>query len=382
MNLSSGKVFGKVVVSSLCAALMLFTYIGCDRKAADGQHVDKIGILLPLTGPLAEYGERVKKGVDLAAEHLNQGNTNQHVELVIVDSKAEPNTGLSAFRQMTEVNGIHYVMGDVSSSVTLSIVPLLEKQKVLMLSPAASSSKLSDASPLFARAWPTNDLEASAVARRALADGCKSVATVVVNVDYGVGLGDTFRKIFKDGGGKIALEEGFPLGNSEYRTIWQKVNRAKAQCVYFVGHKPEIIAAMNQYAEAGLKHKLYGNTNFEDKEILATVGSALEGVIFGTATLDTSSGEVAVKSFVDAFSKKYGSEPTLYSANGYDLVNLAVDMKRKHGDNVASAMADLKQRQDIKGAAGTFRFLASGDVQRPIAIKTVQSGEYKTLGYE
>lgn len=374
----------KVLKSFFAVAFILALVIalaGCDKKPDGEQKVEKIGILLPLTGPLAEYGERVKKGVDIAAEQINQGKTSGRVDFVVMDSQADPKTGLSAFGQMTQMNGVRYVVGDVSSSVTLAIVPMLEQQKVLMLSPAASSNNLSNSSPLFARAWPTNDLEASAVAKSALQGGCKRVATVIVNVDYGIGLGNTFHKIFQTGGGTVVLNENFPLGGKEYRTIWQKVNRAKPECVYFVGHKPEIIEGMNQYAEAGLKYKMYGNTNFEDTEILSTVGKTIEGVVFGTATLDMSSNEANVKSFISEFTKKYGGEPTLYSANGFDLVNLAVELQRKHGDNVAAAMSDLKQRSEIKGAAGAYRFMPSGDIQRPIALKIVKDSQYKTLGY-
>lgn len=363
------------------ASMFVVAVGGCDKKPTVEQQVEKIGILLPLTGPLAEYGERVKKGVDIAVAQINQGKSTGRVEFVVMDSQADPKTGLSAFGQMTQANGVRYIVGDVSSSVTLAIVPMLEQQKILMLSPAASSNKLSNSSPLFARAWPTNDLEASVVARSALQGGCKRVATVIVNVDYGIGLGEVFSKIFQEGGGTVVLNENFALGGTEYRTIWQKVSSAKPECVYFVGHKPEIINGMKQYAEAGLKYKIFGNTNFEDAEILNSVGKSMEGVIFGTATLDTSSNEANVKSFISEFTKKYGGEPTLYSANGFDLVNLAVELQRKHGADVIAAMTDLKQRSEIKGAAGSYRIMPSGDIQRPIALKTVQGGQYKTLGY-
>lgn len=366
---------------AICGFLVISSAGGCDNTPPQGKVIGKVGILLPLTGPLAAYGERVKKGVELAIEAVNKDPSQGRFEFKIVDSQADPKTGLAAFNQMTQIEGVSYVVGDVSSSVTLSIVPLLQQQKVLMLSPAASSDKLSNSSPLFFRVWPRNDLEASAVARKSLAGGCKKVATVVVNVDYGVGLGVAFRKVFLEGGGAVALEEAFPLGSQEYRTIWQKVKSVSPECVYFVGHKPEIVAAMGQYAETGLKYKLYGNTNFEDSEILSTVGQTIDGVIFGTATLDTESAEVGVRNFITEFKAKYGNEPTLYSANGYDLVTLSAGLLRKHGKDVAAAAADLKQQGEIKGTSGAFRFLPSGDVLRPIAIKTVQNGQYKTLEF-
>lgn len=374
------KGFRRFFTLFLCLSILFICY-GCENKKEPASQKVKIGVLLPLTGPLAAYGQRVKKGIDLAAEHIRSSEENPALELVVMDSKADPKVGLSAFRQMVDLHGINYVQGDVSSSVTLAITPLLVENRVLMISPAASSRDLTGASPLFARMWPTDDLEATAVANYALKQGCSKFATLAVNVDYGIGLQQKFEEIIRKNGGEIVLSERFPLNNREYRVLWEKVASASPQCLYFVGHKPEIIAAFDQYGQAGLKIPIFGNTNFEDQDILKIVGDVLEGAVFGTATLESESKEEHVRNFVKEFREKYNEAPTLYSANGYDITNLLYELAKRYNANVEAAMSDIKSRENISGAAGNFHFEENGNVVRPIAIKKIEQNKYVTIGF-
>ncbi len=367
----------------VCLGIMLASVVGgCSGTGTREGKEARIGVLLPLTGPLAEYGNRVKRGVDLAVDEINSRPGAKRLQVFVEDSRAEPRQGISAFQKMTTLDHVRYICGDVSSSVTLALVPQLEERKVLLFSPAASSPALTGASRLFARNWPTDSLEASSVAQYAFEQNCKTVAILAVNVDYGVGLANTFASDFSRLGGKVLLNERFPLDNRDFRSAWQKVIGAKPECVYFVGHQPEIMSAIAQYREAGIKIRLFGNTNFEDPQILSQLGSALEGIVYGTATLDVETQAPIGRTFVKAYRAKYANEPpTLYSANGYDIVRTLYDLQLKHGTDVEAAMTELKSGPALEGAAGTFRILSSGDVKRAIAIKTIRDGKFVMLGF-
>ena len=57
----------------------------------------KLGVVLPLTGKLADYGPATKTGIDLAVEQINKagGVLGAPVSVVAADDQTSPQAGLS-----------------------------------------------------------------------------------------------------------------------------------------------------------------------------------------------------------------------------------------------------------------------------------------------
>jgi ABC-type branched-subunit amino acid transport system substrate-binding protein len=111
------------LISIIIAVLLVFSF-GCAKK------VDKeinIGIIVPLTGDAAVYGNALKKGLDLAVDEINKtgGIKGKKVSLIYEDSQADPKTAISAFNKLVTVNKVSLIIGDMFSSTTLSIAPLV-----------------------------------------------------------------------------------------------------------------------------------------------------------------------------------------------------------------------------------------------------------------
>ena len=61
---------------------------------------DKIGVLVPLNGPNAKYGDMVIRGLNLAVSDWNQAHPDQKVTLVIKDAGSEPDTAARSFKEL------------------------------------------------------------------------------------------------------------------------------------------------------------------------------------------------------------------------------------------------------------------------------------------
>ena len=140
---------------SICTILFLAFILmsGCHNPNKTDNY--SIGVVLPFTGELASYSAPMKQGMELAAEEIKKSKA-EKIELKYVDSKAEAKTAVSAVMQMSNVNKIHYFIGDISSTTTLAMIPVIESSKSVLLSPGASSPKLSNASKSFARNYPSS----------------------------------------------------------------------------------------------------------------------------------------------------------------------------------------------------------------------------------
>src|SRR3979409_1691934 len=62
----------------------------------------RIGIILPMTGPTADYGADFNKGAVLAEEEINAagGIKGRPIKLVLGDSKNQPKDGVAEFKRM------------------------------------------------------------------------------------------------------------------------------------------------------------------------------------------------------------------------------------------------------------------------------------------
>src|SRR5687767_5553153 len=125
-----------IVVLAVCVVL---TALLLPKQRAAGPV--KIGVLMPLTGPVAESGNKCLLGVQLAAAEFNQKHPKHPVSLVVEDSKAQPATGLSAVEKLVNVDKVPAIIGDLTSSVSMSVAPVTERAGVILISPGASNPK-------------------------------------------------------------------------------------------------------------------------------------------------------------------------------------------------------------------------------------------------
>jgi len=128
-KMSRLKLLGLLLVSSVLVQLS-----GCGEDAANEV---KIGVILPLTGEAAFYGESVKNGLDLAAEGANAsgGIKGASISLIYEDSRAMPAEGVSAFERLASISGLSAVVGDAVSSVTLAFAPIANQREIVVMSP-------------------------------------------------------------------------------------------------------------------------------------------------------------------------------------------------------------------------------------------------------
>jgi Periplasmic binding protein len=89
--------------------------------AATGPSV-KIGLIAPLSGPLASTGEAIQRGMLLAMDEVNRGGgvLGRPLALAVQDVQNEPVAGVAALRKLVREHGIIAVFGGTYSPVMLA----------------------------------------------------------------------------------------------------------------------------------------------------------------------------------------------------------------------------------------------------------------------
>ena len=100
-----------LLLISGCATQTTQTATQSRENTQDKMLTDKlpirIGLILPLTGPSADFGNLFKESAVAAAEDLNNGGKlNRRVELVFEDTGGDPKNAVTAMQKMINVEGI------------------------------------------------------------------------------------------------------------------------------------------------------------------------------------------------------------------------------------------------------------------------------------
>jgi branched-chain amino acid transport system substrate-binding protein len=148
--------------------------------------------------------------------------------------------------------------------------------------------------------------------------------------------------------------------------------------VYLVGNPREMGRCLRQAAEMGLNLQFLSTSAFREDELLSIAGSAAEGVLFTDASYDTDTDYPAGQAFLHAFRAKYGRDPGMLAATGYDALRVVVTAILETDGTTDAIVQYLRNLEAFPGAAGPLTFDERGDVSRPVRISVVSEGRFVT----
>src|SRR5947208_5880540 len=125
--------FLSILTVGVIAAFVGSVVIGLD--VARAQAPVRIGVIEPLSGPVAASGNYIRMGAEIARDWLNAkgGVLGRKVELVIEDNKSDPKEAASAAEKLIVRDKVPAIMGAWGSSMTLAAMPKLEEYGVPMV---------------------------------------------------------------------------------------------------------------------------------------------------------------------------------------------------------------------------------------------------------
>jgi len=360
---------------------------------------------LPKTGPSASGGIAMERGIRISYERLREMglSASPRIGLLPEDDHGEPAGGVSSIQDAVVRHQASAAIGVVNSSVAFAILHLLGDYKVTLISGGASSPPLSGASPFFFRTCASDLEETQTMARYAF--GVRRfdrVAILYSNNAYGSGLSVPFRAAFQALGGSIVAEDTFVTGATDFMQQLAAIDRENPQAVYLVGGPEEIGRCLLQARQFELADQrrnperwrqtrkpwqFLSASGFLSDVTLKTAGSAAENVVFTDTSFEVENQSVVTKDFVQRYRTKYGTDPEMLAATGFDAflaMAVAIEASRGEQPEIPDALHNLEDRDgnDVQGAAGPIKFDDKGDVKRFVRFSTVRSGKFAKLQLE
>src|SRR2546429_3549968 len=162
----------------------------------------RIGTLLSLTGGLALFGPGDTKGANLAVEEINKagGVLGQPIEIFNEDDQTDSVAAQAAATKLITQNHVNAIVGAQFSGGSLASIKTAGDNGVVMVSPSATSVKLSDLSVTngwFLRTNSSARLQGTVAASYLGVNASfKHANVMVINNPYGNGLGAIFKTKF------------------------------------------------------------------------------------------------------------------------------------------------------------------------------------------
>jgi outer membrane PBP1 activator LpoA protein len=121
----------------------------------------KVGIILPLTGKHAKFGEIEKQSFELALEEINSkgGVKGKKIELIIEDTTGKPDVGRSAVEKLITQDKVVMLGGGYSSSVTYAAAGVALNKGFPFLVNTGSADKITEPSSFTPSGQRANNLK-------------------------------------------------------------------------------------------------------------------------------------------------------------------------------------------------------------------------------
>ena len=373
------KLLGITGILMLSALLVL---TGCS-----GEKTIKIGAILPLSGPLSSIGKDIKCAIEVGVKHINAegGIRNKPVQVFYEDSLGLPDKGKEAFIKLVREDGVHIIVGAVSSEVTLSLAPLAEKYEVPIISPTSSSPKLTTQGNDYTfRVYPSDTIEA-----RRLADimftrlYIRDFVPIAIKNEYGYGISNEILRIARATQAmKIpeVIRYSPDATYDDFLAIAEKVKQLNPEAVLIAGYPEDSVQLLKALAETNCKCYRFSTSSGARSDFIKSAGDAAVGLIYAKPLFDPKATDDKTRAFVQDYIDMCGKEPGVYAAHGYDAITIAAkaNSKSPRSDDI---LRRLQQVKGYKGVAGDLTFDRFGDVVKFPKIfrvrKDKETGEMK-----
>ncbi len=366
------KIWIVITIIAVVALAIVLTVTQTKKKPEE----IKIGAILPLTGDAAPYGERAKRGVEFALEEINKkGIKGNRIKIIYEDSQGNPQKAVSAFLKLINLDKVKFILGPLSTTEVLSIAPMAEKEKILILTPTASAPQITKAGDYIFRNC-VSDLFEGIVAAEFIFKKLneRRAAIIYINNDFGIGLKESFKKRFISLGGEV-IEESFERKETDFRALLSRIKSKDPKVIFLIG-QTEMGQILRQAKELGIKSQFVSFSAFEDPKILQVAGGAAEGVFYTYQGFDTKSEVDVVREFTLKYKEKYNENPDIWAALSYDAMKIYAEAFKRDGFNVEDTKKALYSIKGFIGVVGETSFDENGDVTKPIGIKKVENGNF------
>src|SRR5499426_2037228 len=375
----------------LVVAVLLGSTLAPPRQAVGQGDPIRIGVIQPLSGPVAASGNYIRMGAEIARDWVNArgGVLGRQVQLLIEDNKSDPKEAATAAEKLIVRDKVPVLVGAWGSSMTLAAMPKLEEYGVPMIVETSSAATITRrGNPWVFRISPPSEMEAVGLEKYMKDLGIKQADFLAVNTDWGRGSVSAFGDLLKRSGSSVGTVEFMEQSATDMNAQITKVKAGSADTLFLTTSVEQITLVLKQAQEQRLSRKVITTGGSSSpSQLIKQAGAAAEGTYhilfflpwFPEAMPD---GKLA-KAFVDEWNKRgHPFEGLTEGFRGHDGVMTAVEGLKAAGKPDPKAVREALWTVSLMGVNGPIKFekdgpagKESGQSQPSIFIVQIRDGK-------
>ena len=342
-----------------------------------------VGCLVPLSGRGKEVGERVLKGLMLAADAFASNQRGTSFSLAIRDTAGDPALAEQGVEELVLEEKAVAIVGPVDSPGADRAAKRAEELGVPLVALSAKPPSKAKGSRYVFNNFPTPADEITMLAQEAVGvKGSKRVSLLVPDSGYGEEVAGKAADEIRKAGGVVTATRRYASGLKSFAEIAAGLaSEGEVDAVLVAGSPEDVELALPALASAGL-WSLETTTIPKGAHRVALLipslaaGSSLYGPVKrylrgAVLAVGYSSGASPyARAFSERFQAEYESLPDVYNAFAYDtfgLIRKAVEGGARTRAEVRDALAGSKPEHEVTPFNG---FDAAGNAVRPVLLLT------------
>lgn len=332
------------------------------KRAAADKKVIKVGVILPLTGPLSSDGARLKAAICMAEDE--QSPDAPKISFCFEDGKYTVKDSINAFNKLRN-SGVDawIIFGDLPVSGLKSFIVSDQKPTICLIGAQEIISGMNNCIH-FSGSFIAPGKK---IADYANTHNLKKMVELIQDDDMGKFLSVIFKDRFQKNGGEILFEERFDQGQIDAKNIVAKSIKANPDAIFVYANGPSYIAILNQLKQqnfAGEVLTVSTLTVVKDKVI-----NGGEGFIFADFDFGAGSNNLESEEFAKKLSEKYALPANPFAAFAYEASVAMTNALKQHGPNAKYVCKELNQTKKQRSAIGAFSCHENGELEADIVIK-------------
>lgn len=353
-----------------------------ETKAASEEKLIKVGVIGPVTGGSAIYGEGAQNAITMAVEEINASDSEYKVEIInggkMADDASDAKQTINAYNSLIKENP-DAVVGSFFSSVTLPMAEQASKDNMLLIATGATNKDITLKGPTIFRDCFIDPYQGKMAAQFAKEKGWKKAAVIYAkDDDYSNGLKDAFIENAEANGIEIVYTGECTTKDTDFSSQTSQVVAKGADFLFYPAFLDTVPLLVSAARDSGFDGAIMGGDGWDGAD---TKGFEEKfNNCYFTNHYSSEDTAPAVSNFVSKYTEKYGAESlNACAALYYDAIYMLVEAAKNGGAADTASLVKGMTGMTFTGVGGTFTLDENGDPEKSVAINTYESGKVKWL---
>ncbi len=355
--------------------------------ATDSGATFKIGVIGPLTGGAAQYGNGVANAAKIAVDEINAagGMNGYQVELQSEDDALDNQQSVNCYNTLKDW-GMQFLLGSVTSACSIAVSEETHNDNMFQLTPSGSAVdcvKYDNAFRVCFSDPNQGTKSAQYIGEHKLAT---NVAIIYDSSDvYSSGIMSAFTTEAANQGLNIVSSTAFTADSkTDFSSQVQQAKDAGADLVFLPIYYTEAALILQQANAIGYSPIFFGCDGLDGILSVENFDTSLaEGVMLLTPFAADATDDLTVN-FVKSYKDAYGDTPNQFAADAYDgvyAIKAAVEEAGITPDmsvsDICDAMKDAMTKISVHGLTGDpITWSADGEPEKEPKAVVIKDGAY------